>query len=383
MNTAPLLPPTPPLARPSFGWSPTSSSRLQPAAANATRRGRRVPPAHSLLTFAALSLALAGCGKHEPATNTAPELPPAQVQLATARLHTGPATVEITGTVRPVQRAVLAAKLMGAIEELAVTLGQQVKAGDVLAQIAAGEIRARLLQAQSQLNVARRDLERERELLGKGASTADLVKGLEDRLAMTQAMVREAEVMLGYATVRAPFDGVVSRKLANAGDLASPGVPLLEVEGTNAFEIEAGLPDSLAAGLELGMPIPVLIPATGQAFTGTLAEVSSAADPVTRSVTAKVAVPASSGARSGQFVRLQLPGPSVRVLLIPAAAVSPFGQLERVYVASLGRVQLRIMKTGARRGANIEIAAGIDDGEQVVLNPPAALRDGQRIEVQP
>jgi hypothetical protein len=145
--------------------------------------------------------------------------------VAAARLESHATITEITGTIRPVQRARLAAKLMGAIEELPVGLGQKVRAGDLLVKISAGEITARVAQAQAQLNVARRDLERERDLLTKGASTADLVRGLEDRFAMTQAMMREAEVMLTYATIRAPFDGLIARKPANLGDLAAPGLP--------------------------------------------------------------------------------------------------------------------------------------------------------------
>lgn len=336
------------------------------------------------LTLAAIAvLALAGCGKPASPAASAPDRPPVQVQLAAVRLQTSPALIETTGTVRPVQRAQVAAKVMGVIEELPVTLGQSVRAGDVLAKIGAGEISARLLQAQSQLNVARRDVERERALLEKGASTSDMVKGLEDRLALTEAMVREAEVMLGYATLRAPFDGVVARKMANAGDLTAPGQPLLELEGSSAFEVEADIPDSLAGTLTVGAPLTVVIPGTGLDFTGSLSEISSAADPISRSVAAKITVPAGVAVRSGQFARIQIPGPEATTLLAPAAAVSRFGQLERIFVASNGRAQLRLVKTGAIRGERIEILAGVDDGEQVVVNPPAGLRDGQLLEVQP
>ena len=177
--------------------------------------------------------------------------------------------IEVTGTVRPVQRATIAAKVMGAIAELPVVLGQRVHAGDLLVKISAGEISARVVQAQSQLNQVERDLDRERKLLTKGASTPDMVKSLEDRLAMTQAMVREAEVMLGYTSVRAPFDGVVARKLASAGDLAAPGEPLLEIEGLGDFQVEAGIPDSLAPRLAPGAALAVEVPAAGVAFTGT------------------------------------------------------------------------------------------------------------------
>lgn len=336
-----------------------------------------------LPSIAALAL-LAGCGRHGETATVAPELPAAQVHLVTARLETLPVLTETTGIVRPVQRATLAAKIMGTIEELPVTLGQPVHAGDVVVKIAAGEISARVLQAQSQLKLVRRDLDRERDLLAKNASTPDMVKGLEDRFAMTQAMVREAEAMLAYTMVRAPFDGVVSRKLADTGDLAAPGQPLLEIEGTGAFQVETALPDSLAAKLSVSTPIAIAVPVANLTFTGKLAELSSAADPAAHTVAAKIDVPAGTAVRSGQFARVQIPGTPAKMLLVPADAVSAYGQLERVFVASADRhAVLRLVKTGALRGDRIELLSGVDDGEQLVAPVPAGLHDGQPLEVQP
>ena len=339
-----------------------------------------------LLPAAALAL-LAGCSKHgapAAATDPAAALPPAKVRVATLRAENLPTLSEITGTIRPVQRAQLAAKVMGTIDELAATLGQRVRAGDLLVKISAGEIIARVAQAQSQLNVARRDLERERDLLGKGASTADMVRGIEDRLALTQAMVREAEIMLGYATIRAPFDGVVSRKLANIGDLASPGFPLLEIEGSGAFQVEAAVPDSLAAKLASGTTLSVVVPAAGLSFNAPLAELSPAADSSARSVLARFTVPAGTAVHSGQFARVQVPGAPVRMLLAPAAALAVLGQMERIFVAAENnRAVLRLVKSGATRADRIEILAGLDDGERVVIAPPASLREGQTLEILP
>ena len=331
------------------------------------------------------ALLLAGCAKPAPSGSaSATAAPPAKVHVATVRLETVPSFTEITGTIRPIHRAVLAAKVMGAIEEMPIALGQRVSSGDVLARISAGEISARLTQAQSQLSAARRDLERERALLTKGASTVDMVEGLEDRFDGAQAMVREAEVMLGYATVRAPFDGVVARKLVQTGDLASPGLPLVEVEGANAFHIEAGVPESLAAQLVIDAPMAVEIPATGLTFTGNLAELSSAADAGARTVLAKIAVPPGAVVHSGQFARVQVPGAPVRALFAPTSAVSVAGQMERVFVASVdNRAALRLVKTGAVRGERVEIFSGLEEGERVVLAPPVALREGQALEVVP
>ena len=339
-----------------------------------------IRPAILLLTLARI----AGCSPHEEtAANAASNLPPARVRLVDVHVENVPTLTEVTGTVRPVQRAMIAAKVMGAIEELPVTLGQRVKAGDLLVKISAAEISAKVLQAQSQLNMARRDLERERDLLAKNASTTEMVKGLEDRFVMTQAMVSEAETMLSYATVRAPFDGVVARKLANAGDLSAPGQPLLEIEGTAAFQIEAGVPDSLAARLAVGTPLVVEVPAAGVTFTGALVELSSASDAFARNVPAKISVPAGTAVRSGQFARVQVPGAPARIMLAPAAAVSTLGQMERVFVAVDNRAVLRLVKTGATRGERVEILSGVAEGDRLVLNPPAGLREGQGLEVQP
>ncbi|HUJ45083.1 MAG TPA: efflux RND transporter periplasmic adaptor subunit [Opitutaceae bacterium] len=325
---------------------------------------------------------LAGCGRRESAEPAA-SLPPARVRVAAVRIEEVPVLIEVTGTVRPVQRAQIAAKVMGTIAELPVSLGQRVKSGDLLVRISAGEISARVLQAQAQLNQARRDLDRERDLLTKNASTPDMVKSLEDRFAGAEAMAREAEVMLSYATVGAPFDGVVARKQASVGDLAAPGQPLLELEGTNDLQIEAGIPDSLVTGLAPGAPLAVEVPAAGTAFTGALAELSPTADAFTRTVTAKISVPASTPVGSGQYARIKVPGAPVRALLAPTTAVSTLGQLERVFVVNDRRAVLRLVRTGAARGDRMEILSGLADGDRVVVDPPAGLQEGQPLEIAP
>lgn len=341
---------------------------------------------HRPSLFLIAGLALAGCSRQAETAASAPALPAAKVGLATARIENIPALTEVTGTIRPAQRAQLSAKVMGAIEEMPLTLGQRVHAGDVLVKIGAGEISARVVQAQAQLNAARRDLERERDLLTKGASTADMVKGLEDRFSAAQAMAREAETMLGYATVRAPFDGVVARKLVQVGDLASPGLPLLELEGTTGFQVEAELPDSLVGALTPDSMLTVEIPTTGVTFTGNLAELSSAADANAHTVLAKIGIPSAIAVRSGEFARVQIRGTSIPCLLVPASAVSRSGQMETIFVAEAeagnrSRAVLRLVKTGATRNDRVEILSGVDDGERIVVDPPAGLREGQPLEI--
>lgn len=337
-----------------------------------------------LLPLAAALALQAGCSRHDASSDTAATLPSVRVRIVTVRVETIPAPTEITGAVRPVRRATLAARLMGSIEEMPVTLGQRVRAGDLLVRIGAGEMSARLAQAQAQLGQAAFDLRRERDLLTKNASTADIVQNLETRVALSEAAVREAETVLGYAVVRAPFDGVVEHKFADLGDLASPGLPLLEVEGVDSFQVEADIPDSLSGGLKIGAPANISIPSAGVSFAAPLTELSSAADAAAHTVTARFAVPAGAAASSGQFARVQVAGAPVRMLLVPAEAVSRDGQMERVFVEDGDhRSVLRLVRTGAAIGGRVEILSGVDDGERLVVSPPAGLREGQSLEALP
>ncbi|MFY9923726.1 MAG: efflux RND transporter periplasmic adaptor subunit [Opitutaceae bacterium] len=334
-------------------------------------------------TVFALAL-FAGCTRQAPDSGAGPSLPPLKAQVAVVHLETVPVLTEITGTVHAVERAQLAAKVMGSIDTMPFTLGQHVKRGDTLATISAGEINARVAQAESRFNQANRDLARERELLPEGASTATMVKDLEDRCAGDEAILREAKVMLSYATLQAPFDGVITQKFASVGDLASPGLPLLAIEGSNGFEVQAGVPDSLAFDLSVGKLLVVQTSTQGVAFSGKISEISPAANADSHTVAVKIAVPDSVAVRSGQFVRIQVSGAPIRALLAPLASVTTLGQMERVFVVgSDNRAVLRLVTTGTRRGNQVEILSGLDDGDRVILSLPAGMQEGQLLEIQP
>lgn len=332
-----------------------------------------------LVVLLAVGFALATAGCHRE-TAASPGLPAVAVRTAEVRAVVEPHRTELPGTVRAVERAALAPKVMGTVASLPVALGQSVKRGDTLATLTANEIGARLAQAEAGLGQARRDLEREAGLYAKGASAADTVRSMEDRVRLMEATVAEARTMLTYTTITAPFDGVITRRLANEGDLASPGVPLLEIENPAQQRVEVEVPDSLAA-ISAGTAVPIRINALE--FTGHVAEVSPALDPVSRTFLAKIDLPPGAAVRSGQFARVAWPTGEGRALLVPTAAVTTFGQMERVFAVSDNRAILRLVKTGARHGADIEILSGLAAGERIVADPPAALQDGCSVEVKP
>jgi len=308
------------------------------------------------------------------------DLAPIRVQTALVVASDSPVLIPVVGTVRPVRRAILAAKVTGVIEQLPITLGQRLATGDLVARLAANDLSARVAQANTQLAQARRDFERDTRLAASGAATEDAVKIATDRVALAEAALREAETTLGFATLRAPFDGVVSQRFVYAGDLATPGLPIIELEGSEAFEIEVPVPDSLSHHLQPGASLSVSLPLTNEEFAGSITELSSASDSAARSVLAKISVPASKPVRSGQVARVLLPGTAMRTILVPTQSVSTYGQMERVFVVSTDkRASLRIVKTGATRDDRVEVVSGLEANERVVVDPPAGLHDGQPV----
>lgn len=336
-----------------------------------------------LFPFAVVLVSIAGCTRERPAASTGPALAAVRVQVTPVQQLTAPVIVKIPGIVRPAERAVVAAKISSVVESLPIALGQTVKRGDLLVRLSAPELGARLAQARAQLEQADREEKRNRELAATGAETADAARAAGDRLRAATAAVAEAEAMLAYTEIRAPYDSRVAQKFAYPGDLASTGQPLLVLESSAALRIEAAVPASLATKLALGAEFAVYIANVRAATTGRIAEIAAAADSTSHTVLVKLDLTASDAAWSGRAANVELPGPSVEALLVPASCVSVLGQMERVFVVVGGHAQLRLVKTGVTRGDRSELLAGVAAGEIVVVAPPGMLRDGQTVTTAP
>ncbi len=327
-------------------------------------------------------LLFAGCSRHNrPAT--APVSDPVSVRTARVESATLPLTQTLTATVRPLERATLAARVMGAVTDAQFTVGQNVKAGELLFTLTAAEVPARLAQARAALGQSEREAAREAALVQQNATAADTALAAEDRRRIAAAAVNEAEALLAYTRITAPFAGTITQKLVNSGDLAAPGTPLLVVEASDHLRAEVQVPETFAA-LPLGTSVPVQLTPEVAPIAATLVEFSTAADPTTRTRLAKLALPLTSAARSGQFVRVLWPVGETTALLIPSSALTTLGQMERVFVVSADvRAQLRLVKSGAVTGDRVAILSGLTAGEAVVLAPAATLRDGQPVTLQP
>jgi len=310
-------------------------------------------------------------------------LPPVSVHVVTVTPQETVASIEVVGTVEAVEKAVIAAKVTGSITDIPVVLGSRVKKNDLLVQISAEEISAGLLQAKAQLAQARRNLEREKKLLQKNATTRETVKAMQDMFDVAEAGFQAARTMLGYTTIIAPFDGVVTRKIAHAGDLATPGTPLLMIENDKILQVVAGVPEGLVVNIQTGDRLAVHVPAADLHADGIVAEIAPTTDFLSRTSPVKIDIDPTSGLRTGQFARVGLPGEKNISITVPASALVSFGQMEKIFVAVDGKTHLRLVRSGGHFGNQVEILAGLEPGEQVIVDNNRLLVDGQPIVIRP
>jgi RND family efflux transporter MFP subunit len=263
-----------------------------------------------------------------------------------------------------------------------VAVGQAVKAGELLAQLEVREIQARLDQAVALRELAVLDLQRFTVLRQQQAVTQQEFEVVEAKHRVAQAAATEAETMLGYARVVAPFAGVIARKLAEVGDLALPGRALFELEDPTALRLEAEVPEAIIPRVQLGAKLPVRVATLADSLEGTVAEIAPTSDPNSRTLLVKLDLPPQPRLHGGQFGRVAVPLSQNAVLWAPASAIIQRGQMEILFVVTNQVARLRLVKTGKRLGQEVELLSGVENGESVVVEGAGRLVDGQPVTVR-
>ena len=335
----------------------------------------------SLFTLLALPAILSSCGGgHENhASKEMVSLEPVSIKTTEAVLKDVPLFSETVGTIRSKNRASIAPKVTGEITSITVVPGQAVKKDELLVKISALEITSKLQSAQAMLDKARRDLRREEELLESNASTPEMVNDLKDQYRISQATVREAETFLSYTEVRAPFDGVITRKHTNEGDLSLPGHPMLELEDLTSLRVEADVPEIIGMQLTIGKEVGLVVSGQEKMIKGKVEEIAPAADPMSRTFPVKISIANDTKLRSGQFTKVRIPTHEVPTVLVESAAVTRWGQIERVFIVEEGRLHMRIVKTGSTHDGQLEVLSGLSGGETLAISAGQPLQDGASI----
>jgi membrane fusion protein (multidrug efflux system) len=329
-----------------------------------------------------VTLLLNGCGG-KPGDAAADSLPAAAVRVQIAWSKSRVATEEDVGTVRAKLHAVIEAKVSGKIEQMLVVPGQEVKAGESLVQLDAREVQAQLDQADAVRQQAESDLKRATDLIQQKILSQSEYDAAQSKFHVADAAAAAARTLLDYTKVTAPFNGVITRKYADVGDLAAPGKPLLEMEDARDLQLETDVPEAVIGHLALGDRLEVRVSGVTNELLGMVSEIAPSADPDSHTFLVKLDLPSAPGLRAGQFSRVAVPVGKTSALRVPATAVVQRGEMELVFVVANGHAQLRIVKTGKRVGDEVELVSGVDVGEQVVTEGAASLSDGQPVTLQP
>ena len=298
-------------------------------------------------------------------------------------------TLELSGSIRPVEQATLSTRVMGRITQLSLETGDRFRKGDILTRIDVMDITAQTgqaqlgvaqaqaevfrsqaslnqlesqkLEAQAALRLAQVTQSRMSRLQAEGAVSQSVlddantvleqararvaqseagIRQSQAAIAQTQAAVSRAELSVissdvseSYGTIFAPFDGVVVQKMAYEGEMAAPGTPLLKVENPNKLELEISVPEENLRFVRVGQSVKVQFDAVNQSLSATIQQIVPASNAQSRSFLIKIPLTNSGKLISGMFGRIALPiGATKETLLIPTTALIQRGQLQGVYV---------------------------------------------------
>lgn len=360
------------------------------------------------------------------------------VKLETAALAQLEDFYEATGTVKSRTTTTLSARTMGTVVALRVHEGDRVSAGQTVVEIdnrdaaaqlqkaqaglleaqaaqteveqssngaqaakAAAEANKRLAQAtfnryqtllerksvsaqefdevKAKLQIAEAEVERADKMLQMIAAKKAQVRA---RIDQARADITNAQVYAGYARITSPITGIVIAKTVEVGSTATPGAPLLTIEDSTRYRLEAAVEESQLRRIRLRDAARVQIDALGNAeFDATVGEIMPSADPASRSYTVKLDLPPQSLLRSGMYGTARFASGQRQALLIPQAALVQRGQLTGVFVIDKENVaRLRLVKTGKTVGGQVELLSGLQEGERFVTEGAAKLNDGNRVQ---
>jgi RND family efflux transporter MFP subunit len=351
---------------------------------------------------------LLGCSHDSrPAPTTPPTVQAAVVESLSAQT---PQMIQTTGTVHAKETAMISPQIPARIRQVLVEAGDRVRAGQLLAtlddaamqsaldQATAGEAAAQKQQmaAQTQASLAAQTLARYQMLQEQKSVSPEEFDEVEKRSQAAQlqvaayaaqsdvakAAVAGARTQLGYTTLRAPFAGVVTARMADPGTLAVPGMPVLQIDRDGPLQVYTTVDESLIGSIHAGMKLPVSVEGIDAAsLNGTVAEIVPAADPASRSFLVKLDLPPLQNLRAGMYATVGVPGGVKPMILAPQSAVVMRGSLACVYALDADVVaQLRYVTLGNRHGDRVEILSGVAAGESLVNHPGDRDLAGKRIE---
>lgn len=373
---------------------------------------RTRPNTWGLAAAAAVALAAGACSAAPEAIGTDT---PAAVEVGrenVVRPEAGQIVVGplVSGELRAQRQATVRAELSGPVLEAPLEEGQAVRAGALVARIAARSLEdarrsaesavrsaeAGVRTAEAQLAVARRELERSEELVEAGAiADRDLdvarqsVTAAESQVTAAEAQVADAgarlvaaEQSLADAELRAPIDGIVAEKAVSVGDVVSPGTAVVTIIDPSTLELEASVPSERLAELEVGLPVLFEVRGAAEAFEGRIVRISPQVDPATRLASIFVSIP-NTGMRlvSGLFAEGRVVRESAHGTIVPSAAINETGEQAWALRVRDGVTERVPVTVGLRdpQTERVLVTSGIAPGDTLLRGPAQGIAPGTAV----
>lgn len=306
---------------------------------------------------------------------------PAPVEVIQARLHTFEDRVEAVGTTRARQSIDIVPLTDGRLIALPVDAGTEVDPGQLLARLDDEIERADVAQAEAQLREAERALERARQLRRTNAMADAMVEQLTAEEAVARAELDRARRRLADRSVFAPFGGRIGLLQVDEGARVTDTTVITTLDDLSAVEVEFALPETLFGRLTMGMGVDATATAfPGRHFRGTVAEVDTRIDTVSRAFKVRAHVPNPDGTLpAGMFMRISVVLETREVLAVPDEAIGVQAAETVVFTAVEGSARRRPVTLGKRQGELVEITAGVEPGDLVIVRGHQSVRDGAAI----
>lgn len=357
----------------------------------------------SVVGAGVLAIAATGCGggSEQPAvaesTPTVVQLAPENTaRAAVAELTSGPF---ISGQLVPAREATVRAQVGGPLVSLTVDRGRSVRAGDVIGRIAARDLDDAMASAQvavksaeTALTVARSEAARTASLVKGGALAArdleqanNMVTAAEAQVAAAKAREKSIWQQLDDTNVRAPLTGIVSERQASAGDIVSPGTPLVTIIDPSSMRLEAAVSSDQLDKVQPGAKVRFRVRGLStDVFTGTIDRLTPTADPVTRQVTIFVTLPNIGGKLiAGLFAEGRVDAETRKGIIVPLSAIDESGPTPLVTRIRDGKAERVPVTLGLRQAEAelVEVTSGLTEGDVVVLGAARTLSTGTPVRV--
>ena len=350
-------------------------------------------PTQPLTLILLVSLLLSGCDKKTTDESTEPLARNIKVQAMTVKSGRMAVTVSTPGSVVAEQQAQIASRIMGFIRKINVDIGQHVGAGQQLLTIDPADIqgqvdlsKANVAQAEAALADAKNDYQRFGDLYREQA----IPKAQWDKVRLQYELARQQEIaakagqvtagsQMRYATLKAPFAGIITQKMANAGDLAAPGKPLMTLENPDTLQVQTQVSTDVYAHLQLGTPVGLHIDHPDLWLTGKVSRLVAASDPISHTYLVKIAVPPDHALQSGMYVQVVFTVGHNDGVQVPENAILERAGITGVFVLDNRDIaHYRMVRRGDSANGMTAILAGLNPGERVVTSPPADLQSGDK-----